>query len=64
MFICCFLLFFPPYETKETVMKLKSFADHFSSYTHFLQKILPYQLRRSAACVRARACTRQKSGFG
>ncbi|KAL3050179.1 hypothetical protein OYC64_012258 [Pagothenia borchgrevinki] len=29
----------------ETVVKLKSFADHFSSYTHFLQKILPYQLK-------------------
>lgn len=47
---CCF----PPslsFESKETVVKLKSFADHFSSYTHFLQKILPYQLKRSAACV-------------
>ncbi|XP_068424499.1 protein phosphatase 1 regulatory subunit 21 isoform X2 [Clinocottus analis] len=29
----------------ETVVKLKSFADNFSSYTHFLQKILPYQLK-------------------
>ncbi|XP_062318883.1 protein phosphatase 1 regulatory subunit 21 isoform X2 [Osmerus eperlanus] len=29
----------------ETVVKLKEFADHFSSYTHFLQKILPYQLK-------------------
>lgn len=38
-------------ELKETVVKLKSFADHFSSYTHFLQKILPYQLKRSARVV-------------
>ncbi|XP_064806314.1 protein phosphatase 1 regulatory subunit 21-like isoform X2 [Oncorhynchus masou masou] len=29
----------------ETVGKLKDFADHFTSYTHFLQKILPYQLK-------------------
>uniref|UniRef100_A0A8C6UUJ7 Protein phosphatase 1 regulatory subunit 21 n=1 Tax=Neogobius melanostomus TaxID=47308 RepID=A0A8C6UUJ7_9GOBI len=29
----------------ETVVKLKSFADHFSSYSCFLQKILPYQLK-------------------
>ncbi|KAK6301575.1 hypothetical protein J4Q44_G00276280 [Coregonus suidteri] len=29
----------------ETVGKLKNFADHFTSYTHFLQKILPYQLK-------------------
>ncbi|XP_034753495.1 protein phosphatase 1 regulatory subunit 21 isoform X2 [Etheostoma cragini] len=29
----------------ETVVKLKSFADNFSSYTHYLQKILPYQLK-------------------
>ncbi|KAM8859089.1 protein phosphatase 1 regulatory subunit 21 isoform 1-T1 [Spinachia spinachia] len=29
----------------ETVVKLKSFADNFSSYTNFLQKILPYQLK-------------------
>lgn len=35
----------------ETVVKLKNFADNFSSYTHFLQKILPYQLKRSAVCV-------------
>uniref|UniRef100_A0A665WVM8 Protein phosphatase 1 regulatory subunit 21 n=1 Tax=Echeneis naucrates TaxID=173247 RepID=A0A665WVM8_ECHNA len=28
----------------ETVVKLKSFADNFCSYTHFLQKILPYHL--------------------
>jgi hypothetical protein len=31
---------------KETVGKLKLFADHFSAYSHFLQKILPYQLKR------------------
>ncbi|CAG09468.1 unnamed protein product, partial [Tetraodon nigroviridis] len=29
----------------ETVVKLKSFADHFSSYVQFLKKILPYQLK-------------------
>ncbi|XP_076020643.1 protein phosphatase 1 regulatory subunit 21 [Genypterus blacodes] len=29
----------------ETTVKLKSFADNFSSYTNFLQKILPYQLK-------------------
>uniref|UniRef100_A0A4W5JR46 Protein phosphatase 1 regulatory subunit 21 n=1 Tax=Hucho hucho TaxID=62062 RepID=A0A4W5JR46_9TELE len=29
----------------ETVGKLKDFADDFTSYTHFLQKILPYQLK-------------------
>lgn len=56
MFICQFLWFFPlpSFTSKETVVKLKSFADHFSSYTHFLQKILPYQLKRSVACVRNR----------
>lgn len=36
---------------QETVVKLKSFADNFSLYTHFLQKILPYQLKRSTLCV-------------
>lgn len=50
---------FPPFQSKETVVKLKSFAEHVSSYTHFLQKILPYQLKRSATCVRVR----QNSGF-
>lgn len=44
--VCFYLL-----ELKETVVKLKSFADNFSSYTSFLQKILPYQLKRSV-CVR------------
>ncbi|KAG7240210.1 hypothetical protein CRUP_030883, partial [Coryphaenoides rupestris] len=29
----------------ETVGKLKVFADHFSAYSQFLQKILPYQLK-------------------
>ncbi|KAL0983855.1 hypothetical protein UPYG_G00133780 [Umbra pygmaea] len=29
----------------ETVDKLKHFADHFTAYTHFLNKILPYQLK-------------------
>lgn len=44
------------FEWKETVVKLKIFSDNFSSYTHFLQKILPYQLKRSAVCVCV--CTR------
>lgn len=38
---------------KETVVKLKSFADHFSSYVQFLKKILPYQLKRSVLCARS-----------
>lgn len=46
--------FLPILILKETVVKLKSFADNFSSYTHFLQKILPYQLKRSVLLVRAR----------
>ncbi|XP_061815277.1 protein phosphatase 1 regulatory subunit 21 [Nerophis lumbriciformis] len=29
----------------ETVDKLKNFTDHFSLYTRFLQKLLPYQLK-------------------
>ncbi|KAK5622151.1 hypothetical protein CRENBAI_009319 [Crenichthys baileyi] len=29
----------------ETVVTLRNFAENFSSYTHFLQKILPYQLK-------------------
>ncbi|KAA8583926.1 hypothetical protein FQN60_015134 [Etheostoma spectabile] len=43
----------------ETVVKLKSFADNFSSYTHFLQKILPYQLKR-CVCVRCQSITTRK----
>lgn len=50
--LCVFL-----FELKETVVKLKIFADNFSSYTHFLQKILPYQLKRSVLC--ACACNRE-----
>lgn len=41
----------------ETVVKLKSFADHFSSYTHFLQKILPYQLKSLEEECEAPLCT-------
>ncbi|KAJ3610552.1 hypothetical protein NHX12_022644 [Muraenolepis orangiensis] len=33
----------------ETVGQLKLFADHFSAYSRFLQKILPYQLKRTAS---------------
>uniref|UniRef100_A0A8C2Z124 Protein phosphatase 1 regulatory subunit 21 n=1 Tax=Cyclopterus lumpus TaxID=8103 RepID=A0A8C2Z124_CYCLU len=41
----------------ETVVKLKSFADNFSSYTHFLQKILPYQLKSLEEECNASPCT-------
>ncbi|TKS85428.1 Protein phosphatase 1 regulatory subunit 21 [Collichthys lucidus] len=41
----------------ETVVKLKTFADHFSSYTHFLQKILPYQLKSLEEECEAPLCT-------
>lgn len=41
----------------ETVVKLKSFADHFSVYTHFLQKILPYQLKSLDEECEAPLCT-------
>uniref|UniRef100_A0A673CM40 Protein phosphatase 1 regulatory subunit 21 n=1 Tax=Sphaeramia orbicularis TaxID=375764 RepID=A0A673CM40_9TELE len=41
----------------ETVVKLKSFADNFSSYTHFLQKILPYQLKSLEEECEAPLCT-------
>uniref|UniRef100_A0A672JFT8 Protein phosphatase 1 regulatory subunit 21 n=1 Tax=Salarias fasciatus TaxID=181472 RepID=A0A672JFT8_SALFA len=41
----------------ETVVKLKSFADHFSSYTSFLLKILPYQLRSLEEESEAPLCT-------
>ncbi|XP_074532085.1 protein phosphatase 1 regulatory subunit 21 [Halichoeres trimaculatus] len=41
----------------ETVVKLKSFADNFSTYTHFLQKILPYQLKSLDEECEASLCT-------
>uniref|UniRef100_A0A8C7KEW8 Protein phosphatase 1 regulatory subunit 21 n=1 Tax=Oncorhynchus kisutch TaxID=8019 RepID=A0A8C7KEW8_ONCKI len=41
----------------ETVGKLKDFAEHFTSYTHFLQKILPYQLKSLEEECRAPLCT-------
>ncbi|XP_073337683.1 protein phosphatase 1 regulatory subunit 21 isoform X2 [Pagrus major] len=41
----------------ETVVKLKTFADNFSSYTHFLQKILPYQLKSLEEECEAPLCT-------
>ncbi|XP_072292643.1 protein phosphatase 1 regulatory subunit 21 [Eucyclogobius newberryi] len=50
----------------ETVIQLKSFADHFSSYTCFLLKILPYQLKSleeesdAALCTAALAAKNQE----
>ncbi|XP_030604420.1 protein phosphatase 1 regulatory subunit 21 [Archocentrus centrarchus] len=41
----------------ETVVKLKNFADNFSSYVHFLQKILPYQLKSLEEECEAPLCT-------
>uniref|UniRef100_A0A8C5BD75 Protein phosphatase 1 regulatory subunit 21 n=1 Tax=Gadus morhua TaxID=8049 RepID=A0A8C5BD75_GADMO len=41
----------------ETVGKLKLFADHFSAYSHFLQKILPYQLKSLEEECNAPFCT-------
>ncbi|KAL3972187.1 translation initiation factor 4E [Sarotherodon galilaeus] len=41
----------------ETVIKLKNFAVNFSSYTHFLQKILPYQLKSLEEECEAPLCT-------
>ncbi|XP_033835894.1 protein phosphatase 1 regulatory subunit 21 [Periophthalmus magnuspinnatus] len=41
----------------ETVVQLKPFADHFSSYTCFLQKILPYQLKSLEEECDAPLCT-------
>ncbi|KAM4607718.1 protein phosphatase 1 regulatory subunit 21 isoform 2-T2 [Polymixia lowei] len=41
----------------ETVGKLRRFADHFSSYTHFLLKILPYQLKSLKEESEAPLCT-------
>ncbi|XP_056465031.1 protein phosphatase 1 regulatory subunit 21 [Gadus chalcogrammus] len=41
----------------ETVGKLKLFADHFSAYSRFLQKILPYQLKSLEEECNAPFCT-------
>ncbi|KAK7902178.1 hypothetical protein WMY93_018947 [Mugilogobius chulae] len=41
----------------ETVVQLKLFADNFSSYTCFLQKILPYQLKSLEEECDAPLCT-------
>ncbi|XP_041866371.1 protein phosphatase 1 regulatory subunit 21 isoform X1 [Melanotaenia boesemani] len=41
----------------ETVVKLKNFAETFSTYTHFLQKILPYQLKSLEEECEAPLCT-------
>ncbi|XP_061600829.1 protein phosphatase 1 regulatory subunit 21 [Cololabis saira] len=41
----------------ETVVKLKSFAENFFSYTHYLQKILPYQLKSLEEECEAPLCT-------
>ncbi|KAM3862684.1 protein phosphatase 1 regulatory subunit 21 [Diretmus argenteus] len=46
----------------ETVGTLRNFADHFSSYTHFLQKILPYQLKSLEEECEAPLCTAALSG--
>ncbi|XP_061084163.1 protein phosphatase 1 regulatory subunit 21 isoform X2 [Conger conger] len=43
--------------TLETVGKLKDFSDHFTSYTCFLQKILPYQLKSLEEENEASLCT-------
>ncbi|XP_068184075.1 protein phosphatase 1 regulatory subunit 21 isoform X2 [Antennarius striatus] len=41
----------------ETVVKLKSFAEHFSLYTLFLKKLLPYQLKSLEEECEAPLCT-------
>ncbi|XP_053731807.1 protein phosphatase 1 regulatory subunit 21 [Synchiropus splendidus] len=41
----------------ETVVELKKFTEHFSLYTHFLQKILPYQLKSLDEECRTPLCT-------
>ncbi|MED6251659.1 hypothetical protein ATANTOWER_001027, partial [Ataeniobius toweri] len=41
----------------ETVVTLRNFAENFSSYTHFLQKILPYQLKSLEEECEAPLCT-------
>ncbi|KAJ8248290.1 hypothetical protein GJAV_G00240440 [Gymnothorax javanicus] len=43
--------------TLETVGRLKDFSDHFKSYTCFLQKILPYQLKSLEEENEASLCT-------
>ncbi|XP_014865361.1 PREDICTED: protein phosphatase 1 regulatory subunit 21 isoform X2 [Poecilia mexicana] len=41
----------------ETVVMLRNFAENFSSYTHFLLKILPYQLKSLEEECEAPLCT-------
>ncbi|XP_077350501.1 protein phosphatase 1 regulatory subunit 21 [Festucalex cinctus] len=41
----------------ETVDKLKNFSDIFSTYTHFLQKLLPYQLKSLEEECQTPLCT-------
>ncbi|KAM4729735.1 protein phosphatase 1 regulatory subunit 21 isoform 2-T2 [Anableps anableps] len=41
----------------ETVVTLRNFAENFSSYTHFLLKILPYQLKSLEEECEAPLCT-------
>uniref|UniRef100_A0A1A8FFW8 Protein phosphatase 1 regulatory subunit 21 n=1 Tax=Nothobranchius korthausae TaxID=1143690 RepID=A0A1A8FFW8_9TELE len=41
----------------ETVVTLKAFAENFASYTHFLLKILPYQLKSLEEECEAPLCT-------
>uniref|UniRef100_A0A6Q2WX15 Protein phosphatase 1 regulatory subunit 21 n=1 Tax=Esox lucius TaxID=8010 RepID=A0A6Q2WX15_ESOLU len=41
----------------ETVGKLKDFAGHFTAYSHFLKKILPYQLKSLEEECGASLCT-------
>ncbi|XP_035982027.1 protein phosphatase 1 regulatory subunit 21 [Fundulus heteroclitus] len=41
----------------ETVVTLRNFAENFSSYAHFLQKILPYQLKSLEEECKAPLCT-------
>ncbi|XP_015218733.2 protein phosphatase 1 regulatory subunit 21 isoform X1 [Lepisosteus oculatus] len=43
--------------TLETTVKLKDFSDHFTSYTRFLQKILPYQLKSLEEECESPLCT-------
>ncbi|MGH0151179.1 UNVERIFIED_CONTAM: hypothetical protein FKN15_054826 [Acipenser sinensis] len=43
--------------TLETTVKLKQFSDHFTSYTCFLQKILPYQLKSLEEECESSLCT-------
>uniref|UniRef100_A0A8C6L268 Protein phosphatase 1 regulatory subunit 21 n=1 Tax=Nothobranchius furzeri TaxID=105023 RepID=A0A8C6L268_NOTFU len=50
------LLMCAPWRT-ETVVTLKAFADNFASYTHFLLKILPYQLKSLEEECEAPLCT-------